>query len=62
MKRKSAAGLHLVRSPEFVLLDEPTVGIDPLSRRELWDIIQQLVNDQNLTMILSTSYLDEAER
>jgi ABC-2 type transport system ATP-binding protein len=45
-----------------LLLDEPTVGVDPLSRRELWEIIRQLVNDQGLTVLLSTSYLDEAER
>jgi ABC-2 type transport system ATP-binding protein len=44
------------------LLDEPTVGVDPLSRRELWEIILQLVDDQGLTVMLSTSYLDEAER
>jgi ABC-2 type transport system ATP-binding protein len=52
----------LVRSPELLLLDEPTVGVDPLSRRELWEIILQLVKDQGLTVLLSTSYLDEAER
>jgi ABC-2 type transport system ATP-binding protein len=52
----------LVRSPELLLLDEPTVGVDPLSRRELWEIIQQLVNEQGLTVLLSTAYLDEAER
>src|SRR5206468_8358293 len=42
--------------------DEPTVGVDPLSRRELWEIIQHLVTEQGLTVLLSTSYLDEAER
>src|SRR4029450_12628489 len=52
----------LVRSPELLLLDEPTVGVDPLSRGELWEIILQLVKDQGLTVLLSTSYLDEAER
>jgi len=45
-----------------LLLDEPTVGVDPLSRRELWDIILHLVQAQSLTVLLSTSYLDEAER
>ena len=43
-------------------MDEPTVGVDPLSRRELWEIIARLVREQNLTVLLSTSYLDEAER
>jgi len=42
-------------------LDEPTVGVDPLSRRELWEIIFRLVNEQGLSVLLSTSYLDEAE-
>jgi ABC-2 type transport system ATP-binding protein len=52
----------LVRSPELLLLDEPTVGVDPLSRRELWDIVRRLVADRGLTVLLSTAYLDEAER
>jgi pyoluteorin transport system ATP-binding protein len=62
MKQKLGLACTLVRSPELLLLDEPTVGVDPLSRRELWDIILRLVNDQGLSVILSTSYLDEAER
>ena len=62
MKQKLGLACTLVRSPELILLDEPTVGVDPLSRRELWDIILQLVEDEGLTVLLSTSYLDEAER
>jgi len=62
MKQKLGLACTLVRSPELLLLDEPTVGVDPLSRRELWEIIHQLVNEQGLTVLLSTSYLDEAER
>ena len=62
MKQKLGLACTLVRAPELLLLDEPTVGVDPLSRRELWNIIRQLVNDQGLTVLLSTSYLDEAER
>jgi ABC-2 type transport system ATP-binding protein len=62
MKQKLGLACTLVRSPEFILLDEPTVGVDPLSRRELWDIILHLVQDEGLTVLLSTSYLDEAER
>jgi ABC-2 type transport system ATP-binding protein len=62
MKQKLGLACTLVRSPELLLLDEPTVGVDPLSRRELWQIILQLVSDQRLTVLLSTSYLDEAER
>jgi len=62
MKQKLGLACTLIRSPELVLLDEPTVGVDPLSRRELWDIILRLVKDDGLTVLLSTSYLDEAER
>src|SRR5713226_2737442 len=62
MKQKLGLACVLVRAPELLLLDEPTVGVDPLSRRELWEIILQLVNEQSLTVLLSTSYLDEAER
>src|SRR6266508_2270190 len=62
MKQKLGLACTLVRAPELLLLDEPTVGVDPLSRRELWEIIHQLVNEQGLTVLLSTSYLDEAER
>ena len=62
MKQKLGLACTLVRSPDLLLLDEPTVGVDPLSRRELWEIMRQLVDDQGLTVLLSTSYLDEAER
>jgi ABC-2 type transport system ATP-binding protein len=62
MKQKLGLACTLVRSPELLLLDEPTVGVDPLSRRELWDIVHRLVADRGLTVLLSTAYLDEAER
>jgi ABC-2 type transport system ATP-binding protein len=62
MKQKLGLACTLIRAPELLLLDEPTVGVDPLSRRELWQIIRQLVHEQALTVLLSTSYLDEAER
>jgi len=62
MKQKLGLACTLVRWPDLLLLDEPTVGVDPLSRRELWEIIAQLVRDHHLTVLLSTSYLDEAER
>ena len=62
MKQKLGLACTLVRSPDLLLLDEPTVGVDPLSRRELWEIILQLVNERGLTVFVSTSYLDEAER
>ncbi len=62
MKQKLGLACTLVRAPDLLLLDEPTVGVDPLSRRELWEIILRLVNDDRLTVLISTSYLDEAER
>lgn len=62
MKQKLGLACTLVRSPELLLLDEPTVGVDPLSRRELWDIIAQLVSEEQLSVILATAYMDEAER
>src|ERR1700734_1664906 len=62
MKQKLGLACALVRSPELLLLDEPTVGVDPLSRRELWEIVRQLVADEQLTVVVSTAYLDEAER
>ncbi len=62
MKQKLGLACTLVREPDLLLLDEPTVGVDPLSRRELWEIVRGLVTDQRLTVLLSTAYLDEAER
>jgi ABC-2 type transport system ATP-binding protein len=60
MKQKLGLACTLVRSPELLLLDEPTVGVDPLSRRELWEIIRQLIKD-GLAVLLSSSDPDEAE-
>ncbi|WP_426321494.1 ATP-binding cassette domain-containing protein [Pseudoduganella sp. R-43] len=62
MKQKLGLACTLVRLPELLLLDEPTVGVDPLSRRELWEIVRQLVEQERLSVIVSTSYMDEAER
>ena len=61
MKQKLGLACTLIGSPALLLLDEPTVGVDPLSRRELWEIIHSLVENRHLTVLLSTSYLDEAE-
>jgi pyoluteorin transport system ATP-binding protein len=62
MKQKLGLACTLVRSPELLVLDEPTVGVDPLSRRELWQIVHHLVHEEGLTALVSTAYLDEAER
>jgi ABC-2 type transport system ATP-binding protein len=62
MKQKLGLACTLIREPALLLLDEPTVGVDPLSRRELWEIILQLVKENGQTVLTSTTYLDEAER
>ena len=62
MKQKLGLACTLVRPPSLLLLDEPTVGVDPVSRRELWEIVYQLVKDGGMTVLLATAYLDEAER
>lgn len=62
MKQKLGLACTLVRVPDLLLLDEPSVGVDPLSRRDLWLIIQQLIAAEGLSVIISTAYMDEAER
>ncbi len=62
MKQKLGLACTLVRSPRLLLLDEPTVGVDPVSRRELWAIVYRLVAEEGMSVLLSTAYLDEAER
>lgn len=61
MKQKLGLVCTLVRAPKLLLLDEPTVGVDPLSRRDLWKIIQQLVEEEHLSVLVSTAYMEEAE-
>jgi ABC-2 type transport system ATP-binding protein len=61
MKQKLSLSCCLVHHPEVLLLDEPTFGVDPISRRELWLILHEMVAE-GVTVLVSTSYLDEAER
>jgi ABC-2 type transport system ATP-binding protein len=61
MKQKLGLACVLLGSPQILLLDEPSVGVDPISRRELWRMVTALTND-GLSVVWSTSYLDEAER
>lgn len=60
MKQKLGLGCVLLKKPKVLILDEPTVGVDPISRRELWKMIENL-RQENLTIIISTSYLEEVE-
>ena len=61
MKQKLALACTLIHRPEIIFLDEPTTGVDPVSRREFWKILGDLIAT-GLTIIMSTPYLDEAER
>lgn len=61
MKQKLALVCTLIHTPKILLLDEPTTGVDPVSRREFWKILSNLLKS-NITIIMSTPYLDEAER
>ena len=61
MKRKLALVCALINRPQVLLLDEPTTGVDPVSRRELWAILYAMVFE-GVTAVVSTAYLDEAER
>ena len=61
MKQKLALMCTLLHHPEILFLDEPTTGLDPVSRRDFWEILHQLVKD-GVTVLLTTAYLDEAER
>jgi ABC-2 type transport system ATP-binding protein len=61
MKKKLALACAMVHSPRLLILDEPSTGVDPLSRRELWALLGQVVQE-GVTVLLSTPYMDEAER
>jgi ABC-2 type transport system ATP-binding protein len=62
MKQKLGLACCLIKTPEILLLDEPTVGVDPVSRRDLWSIVGELVREDGIGVVVATAYLDEADR
>jgi len=61
MRKKLALACSLIHNPQILLLDEPTTGVDPVSRRELWQLLSKVIQ-QGVTVLVSTPYMDEAER
>ena len=61
MKQKLALSCALIHKPDVLFLDEPTTGVDPVSRKELWDMLRSL-REVNITIVVSTPYLDEVRR
>lgn len=62
MKQKLGLICTLIHGPELLILDEPTTGVDPVSRRDFWTILSELVEEQGLSALVSTAYMDEAAR
>ena len=62
MKQKLGLVCTLIHEPRFLILDEPTTGVDPVSRRDFWAILSELVADRGITALVSTAYMDEASR
>jgi ABC-2 type transport system ATP-binding protein len=61
MRRRLEIARGLIHSPDVLFLDEPTIGLDPQSRRAVWDLLEQLRKESEITISLTTHYMDEAE-
>lgn len=62
MKQKLGICCSLIHLPRLIILDEPTTGVDPISRRELYALLNEFIENENISVVVSTSYIDEAER
>ncbi|MDG4813433.1 ATP-binding cassette domain-containing protein [Hydrogenovibrio sp. 3SP14C1] len=62
MKQKLGLICTLIHQPELIILDEPTTGVDPISRRDFWEMLNRLVMEEGMTALVSTAYMDEASR
>ena len=61
-RQRLALGISLINYPEILLLDEPTTGLDPNARRDIWQILQKLKKEKNTSLVLTTHYMEEAEQ
>ncbi len=62
MQKKLALACALINVPKLLILDEPTIGVDPLSRQELWEMLIKLNKERRVSILVTTSYMDEVER
>lgn len=62
MKRRLSLAMALIQNPAILILDEPTVGIDPLLKQSIWQELERLRNEDHKTIIITTHVMDEAER
>ena len=61
-RQRMALGAAILHAPELIFLDEPTAGVDPVSRRSVWEVLYRLVNDEGVAVFVTTHYMDEAEQ
>lgn len=62
MKRRLSLAIALIQNPKILILDEPTVGMDPVLKQSIWKELERLKNDEHKTILITTHVMDEAER